>query len=156
MNINCNNLGNKSQVDIDRVLYDIRQLKDRNNTDRQIMEILGIPIPTYQKYIAKIHKLNKEAWLRLTQNEYETELLKLRESLEDTYRKAKALSEDPNRDPMEVLESCSAKDDARLSIVTLLTEGPEMIRKVEGLLSENKKKRKMDTQREDTQEVTTT
>jgi len=78
MNINCNNLGNKSQVDIDRVLYDIRQLKDRNNTDRQIMEILGIPIPTYRRYVAKIHKLNKEAWLRLTQNEYETELLKLR------------------------------------------------------------------------------
>jgi len=57
---------------------------------------------------------------------------------------------------MEVLESCSAKDDARLSIVTLLTEGPEMIRKVEGLLSENKKKRKMDTQREDQEEVTAT
>jgi len=148
----------RSQVDIDRTLGDIRKLKDANNTDRQIMEILAIPIPTYRRYVAKIHKQNKEAWLSLTRNEYETELLKLKGSLEDTYNKAKALSEDPKRDPMEILESCSAKDDARLSIVTLLTEGPEMIRKVEGLLSENKKdkKRKMDTQREDTQEVTIT
>ena len=149
-------MGNKSQVDIDRVLYDIRQLKDSNNTDREIMEILAIPIPTYRRYVAKIHKLNKEAWLRLTQNEYETELLKLRESLEDTFRKAKTLSEDHNRDSLEILEACSAKDDARLSIVHLLTEGPEMIAKVEGLLSENKKKRKMDTQREDQEETTVT
>ena len=149
-------MGNKTQVDIDRVLYDIRQLKDSNNTDKEIMEILAIPIPTYRRYVAKIHKLNKEAWLSVSMNEYESELLKLKGSLEDTYRKAKALSEDTNRDAMEILESCSAKDDARLSIVTLLTEGPEMIRKVEGLLSENKKKRKMDTQREDQEEVTTT
>ncbi len=141
-------MGNKTQVDIDRVLYDIRNLKDANNTDREIMEILAIPIPTYRRYVAKIHKLNKEAWLQVSMNEYETELLKLKGSLEDTYRKAKAISEDVNRDSMEILEACSAKDDARLSIVTLLTEGPEMINKVEGLLSEQKKKRKMDTERE--------
>ena len=146
-------MGNKSQVDIDRVLYDIRNLKDANNTDREIMEILAIPIPTYRRYVAKIHKANKEAWLQVSMNEYETELLKLKGSLEDTYRKAKAISEDVNRDSMEILEACSAKDDARLSIVTLLTEGPEMINKVEGLLTEQKKKRKMDTERE-AEEVT--
>jgi Tfp pilus assembly protein PilE len=146
----------RSQVDIDRTLGDIRKLKDANNTDRQIMDILAIPIPTYRRYVQKIHKQNKEAWLSVSMNEYETELLKLKGSLEDTYRKAKALSEDQKRDSMEILEACSAKDDARLSIVTLLTEGPEMIAKVEGLLSENKKKRKMDTKREDQEEVTTT
>ena len=146
-------MGNKSQVDIDRVLYDIRSLKEKNNTDREIMEILAIPIPTYRRYVAKIHKANKEAWLQVSMNEYETELLKLKGSLEDTYRKAKAISEDVNRDSMEILEACSAKDDARLSIVTLLTEGPEMINKVEGLLTEQKKKRKMDTERE-AEEVT--
>jgi len=141
---------------MDRILHDIRNLKDSNNTDREIMEILAIPIPTYRKYVARIHKQNKEAWLRVTMDEYETELLKLKGSLEDTYRKAKAISETEN-DVISVLEACQAKDDARLSIVHLLTEGPEMIKKVEGLLSENKKdkKRKMDTQREDTQEVIT-
>ena len=149
-------MGNKSQVDIDRVIFDIRSLKERNNTDKEIMEILAIPIPTYRRYVAKIHKLNKEAWLSVSMNEYETELLKLKGSLEDTYRKAKALSEDTNRDAMEILESCSAKDDARLSIVHLLTEGPEMIAKVEGLLSENKKQRKMDIQREEQEETPTT
>ena len=147
-------MGNRSQVDIDRTLYDIRKLKDANNTDRQIMEILAIPLPTYRRYSQKIHKQNKEAWLSLTKNEYETELLKLKESLEDTYRKAKVISEETNRDSMEILEACSAKDDARLSIVTLLTEGPEMINKVEGLLTEQKKKRKMDTERE-AEEVST-
>lgn len=144
----------RSKADIDRTIWDIRKLKDANNTDRQIMEILAIPLPTYRRYSQKIHKQNKEAWLSLTKNEYETELLKLKESLEDTYRKAKVISEETNRDSMEILEACSAKDDARLSIVTLLTEGPEMINKVEGLLSEQKKKRKMDTERE-TEEVST-
>lgn len=149
-------MGNRSQVDIDRTLYDIRKLKDANNTDRQIMEILAIPIPTYRRYVQKIHKQNKEAWLSLTMNEYETELLKLKESLEDTYRKAKAISEIKNDDYISQLEACQHKDDARLSIVHLLTEGPEMIQKVESLLNENKKKRKMDIQREEQEETSTT
>ena len=89
-------------------------------------------------------------------DEYETELLKLKGSLEDTYRKAKAISEWKNDDYISILEACQAKDDARLSIVHLLTEGPEMIKKVEGLLSENKKKRKMDIQREEQEETATT
>ena len=139
---------------MDRILYDIRNLKDSNNTDREIMEILAIPTITYRRYVARIHKQNKEAWLRVTMDEYETELLKLKGSLEDTYRKAKAISE-TEKDVISVLEACQAKDDARLSIVHLLTEGPEMIRKVEGLLSENKKKRKMDIQREEQEETTT-
>src|SRR6185436_1480800 len=146
---------NRSQVDMDRILHDIRNLKDSNNTDREIMEILAIPIPTYRKYVARIHKQNKEAWLRVSMDEYETELLKLKGSLEDTYRKAKAISESEN-DVISVLEACQAKDDARLSIVHLLTEGPEMIKKVEGLLSENKKKRKMDIQREEQEETPST
>ncbi len=141
---------------MDRILHDIRNLKDSNNTDREIMEILAIPtLTTYHRYLSKIHKQNKEAWLRVTMDEYETELLKLKGSLEDTYRKAKAISESEN-DVLSVLEACQAKDDARLSIVHLLTEGPEMIKRVEGLLSENKKKRKMDIQREEQEETSTT
>jgi len=144
----------RSQVDIDRTLSDIRKLKDASNTDNQIMDTLAIPLPTYRRYVARIHKQNREAWLSLTMNEYETELLRLKGSLEHTYKTALAISEDPNR--MDQLDALQAKDDARLSIVHLLTEGPEMIKKVEGLLSnETKKKRKMDIQREEQEEVTT-
>ena len=149
-------MGNKSQVDIDRILYDIRQLKDANNTDKEIMDILAIPIPTYRRYVQKIHKQNKEAWLSLTRNEYETELLKLKGSLEHTYATALKISEDLEESSIDRIAALQSKDDARLSIVHLLTEGPEMIKKVEGLLSENKKQRKMDIQREEQEETSTT
>ena len=146
----------RSQIDIDRTLSDIRKLKDANNTDREIMEILAIPIPSYRRYVAKIHKLNKEAWISATRNEYETELLKLKGSLEHTYATALKISEDIEQDPIDRIAALQSKDDARLSIVHLLTEGPEMIKKVEGLLSENKKQRKMDIQREEQEETSTT
>ena len=103
-----------------------------------------------------IHKLNKEAWLSVSMNEYETELLKLKGSLEHTYATALKISEDIEQDPIDRIAALQSKDDARLSIVHLLTEGPEMIKKVEGLLSENKKQRKMDIQREEQEETPTT
>jgi len=149
-------MGNKSQVDTDRILHDIRQLKDSNNTDREIMDILTIPIYSYRRYCAKIHKQNKEAWLDVTRNEYETELLKLKGSLEHTYATALKISEDIEQDSIDRIAALQSKDDARLSIVHLLTEGPEMIKKVEGLLSETKKQRKMDIQREEQEETPST
>jgi hypothetical protein len=152
-------LGNVSQADIDRKLLDIRKLKETNNTDSQIMDILGIEPATYRRYVHRIHMQDKEAWLLLTSQQYETELIRLKESLESTYRTTIEMLKDiDNKEVLDKLSVLEAKDDARLSIVHLLTEGPEMIKKVEDLLNgrkNSKKKGKMDIQREEQEETTT-
>ena len=152
-------MGNVAQADIDQRLSDIRKLRDANNTDSQIMALLAIEPSTYRKYVHRIHTQDKEAWLLLTSQQYETELLRLKGSLEDTYRITKAMAESiDDKEVLDKLSALEAKDDARLSIVHLLTEGPEMIKKVEDLLNgrkNSKKKRKMDIQREEQEETTT-
>ena len=51
--------------------------------------------------------------------------------LEDTYLKAKQLSEN-EKDVRTILEALDAKDNARVNIVMLLIEGPQLIQKVQG------------------------
>jgi hypothetical protein len=145
--------GNHSKDDIERILLDIRQLKAQSNTDNQIMETLSIPLRTYRRYLVRIYKDDKIVWLSLARTQLEPELLRLKESFESTYKRALELS---NQDDERVLEALYTKDDARMNIVKLLVEGPKYVQEVEGLLNETKKKRKMDIQREEQEEITVT
>jgi hypothetical protein len=62
-----------------------------------------------------------------------TELLRMKQSLEETYKIAKDMAEDPKcEDRLAALQS---KDDARLSIIHLLSEYPDFIRKVQPEIS---------------------
>lgn len=88
-----------------------------------------LELRTYQRHIKRIGEEDKAVWYSIIRDELATELLRLRSSLEETYLIAKGLAEDPQYN--NKLEALQAKDDARLSIVHLLTEGPEMMVKVE-------------------------
>lgn len=96
------------------------------------MNTLKIPLRTYRRYTASIHKQNQEIWYSLVRDELCTELLKLRSSLEDTYKIAKELCEKPDLGTGDTLEALQAKDSARLSVVQLLVEGTSYLAKVQG------------------------
>jgi hypothetical protein len=81
-----------TRTDRDRAIASIRQLKKEDRNDKEIMDTLGIPLRTYRRYVAEIHKDDKMAWLLTSRTQLEPELLKLKESLEGTYRRALALS----------------------------------------------------------------
>ena len=108
-----------------RILADIRSLRKQNKSDLEIRNTLGIKLRMWQRYVKRLHDEDKEIWRSLVQNELESELLRLRSSLEDTYRIASDMAE--HGDEFNKLEACKAKDDARLSIVQLLKEGPDYI-----------------------------
>ena len=112
----------KSYIDVDRTILDIQKLKSESKTDTEIMEILGLPLPTYRKYNARIHKHNKEIWNQIATTELHTEYLRLKESLEESYHIAREIAQD--KDHPFCLDAIQVKDDARLSIVELLQEGP--------------------------------
>ena len=66
----------------------------------------------------------------MTSNELITQLLRLKESPEETYLKAKAMSEKEDLDCDSILNSLEVKNNARIDIIKLLSnEGPEIIRK---------------------------
>ncbi len=114
-----------------RIEKDIRTLRDSNKTDVEIRALLGLELRTYQNYLKKIHEEDQAIWYSITSNEMATELLRLKACLEDTYLKAKQLSEN-EKDVGTILEGLDAKDNARVNIVMLLIEGPHLIEKVQG------------------------
>jgi hypothetical protein len=56
------------------------------------MDTLGIPLRSYRIYVSEIHKDDKIAWLLTSRTQLEPELLKLKESFENTYDRALELS----------------------------------------------------------------
>lgn len=121
-----------SQNKVLRKQKDISQLMQQGKTSQEIMDLLGIPLRSYRRYTAAIHKQNQKAWYSLVRDELATELLKLRASLEESYHIALTLSKKPGLDTMDVLAALRAKDDSRLSQIQMLVEGLEWINKVEG------------------------
>ena len=114
--------------EVQRIKKDIRSLRDSGRSDIEIGETLGLDLRTYQKYTHIIHLEDQQVWLSITQEQMGTELLRMKQSLEETYKIAKQMALDPEYE--DRLSALQAKDDARLSIVHLLSEYPYFIRKI--------------------------
>ena len=109
-------------------IQDVSQLMQQDKTDAEIISILKIPQRTLTRYKQRICDQNKQIWAKLVEEQLEGALIKLKDSLESTYQISLAMSEDPEcKDRIEALH---CKDDARLSIVQLLSEYSEFKRKV--------------------------
>jgi hypothetical protein len=65
-------------------------------------------------------------WRKITHTQLESELPRLKQSLEDTYVITKRISES-DRPTNEILEALNAKDNARINIVRLLVDGPPLV-----------------------------
>jgi hypothetical protein len=113
---------------VQRIEKDIRALRDSGKNDIEIRETLGIELRTYQRYMHKIHLEDQMVWLSITQEQLGSELLRLKSSLEETYRISLAMAKDPKYE--DKIEALHCKDDARLSIIHLLSEYPDFIRKI--------------------------
>jgi hypothetical protein len=117
----------KSNSEVKRVLTDIRSLKEQNKNDKEIRDILGLKVRMYQRYVKRVHELDQEIWRKITYTQLESELLKLKQSFEDTYIITKRISESDDKPTQEILEALNAKDNARLNIVRLLVDGPPLV-----------------------------
>ena len=116
-----------------KITDDIRKYRRDpfNYTDKQIQSQLGLTERMWYRYNKIVNEQDKEIWLSITRTHLETELLNLKESLEDTYRIALYESNRKDIEVSDKLACLQAKDDARLSIVQLLTEGPDYIKHVD-------------------------
>lgn len=113
--------------DVQRLEQDIRQLLNEDKDDSQIRQILKIELRTYQRYMKRIHKQNRELRLGITKDELASELLRLRASLSYTYRYCMDKLNDPNIPSAELLEWLHEKDNARMNLVKILTDYPREV-----------------------------
>ena len=116
---------------VQRIEKDIRTLRDSGKSDIEIRETLGLELRTYQKYTHKIHEEDQKVWFSIAQEQLGSELIRLKNSLEHSYRIALAMSENEKVEIGERLEALNKKNDSRLSIIHLLSEFPEFIRKIQ-------------------------
>jgi hypothetical protein len=114
--------------EVERIVKDIRSLALEGKSDSDIRALLGLELRMYQKYTKRIHEEDKQVWYDIASQELESELLRLRTCLNNTYNIAKKLSEDETAKIDERLEACQAASDARLSLVQILREYPIFIK----------------------------
>lgn len=113
----------------ERIIKDIRSLRDSGKNDIEIRALLGIELRTYQRYTKTIYEEDKQVWYDIASQELESELLRLRSCLNNSYNIAKKISEDENANISDRLEACNVANDNRLSLVQILREYPEFKRK---------------------------
>ena len=118
----------KKKPPTERIIKDIRSLREQNKPDSEIREMLGIELRTYQRYTKTIYEEDKQIWHDIASQELESELLKLRTCLNNSYNIAKKMSEDENAEIGERLEACQAAADFRISQVQILREYPVFIK----------------------------
>ena len=114
----------------ERIIADIRTLRDNGKSDQEIRALLKIrDLVHSQRHIRpSINKISKYGF-PLPKNNLETELLRMKNALEETYRISLAMAKDPEYE--DRLNTLQQKDDARLSIIHLLVEYPDFVRKME-------------------------
>ena len=104
----------------ERIIKDIRSLRDSGKSDEEIRNLLGIELRTFQRYTKTIYEEDQTLWLSITQEQYSTELLKLHSCLNYSYNIAKQLSEDSKLPCQDRLAAIQSMLDSRLSLVQLL------------------------------------
>lgn len=126
----------KKKPPTERIIKDIRSLRDSGKSDIEIRELLGIELRTFQRYTKTIYEQDQEVWISITRNELASELLKLRSCLNDSYKIAKQLSEDTKLECEDRLSALQSMLDSRISMVQLLRD-VDMIREIEIQPSQN-------------------
>ena len=118
----------KSKVNVLRIEQDIRALLEQRKSSQEIMDILSIPERTFRRYCALIYRQDQKTWASITKHQLASSLLKLRSSLEETYDISREMALDPKCE--DRLGALASMNDARLSIIHLLVEYPDFIRKI--------------------------
>jgi len=71
----------------------------------------------YQRYVKRIHETDQEIWQKIACTQLESELLRLKQSLKETYTISKKISESKGRSTEDILAALYTKDNPRLNIV---------------------------------------
>lgn len=116
------------KAQIDTILTDIRGLMQQNVPDKEIINTLAIPARTLYRHKKRILQQNQKLWRELTSQYLETELLRLKDSLEYLYEVSLELAK--KEDYEDRIGAAQSAADARLSLVQLLLD-PEIIQKVQ-------------------------
>jgi UDP-glucose 6-dehydrogenase len=113
---------------VQRLLLDIRRLRDQDKTDSEVKEILGVGIRMYQDYMKRIREEDKIMWDTIIKHELESEILSVRGTMLYCVRYAKEQLKDKNTPSADKLEWINTLQGTRTNILKLLVEGPEYLR----------------------------
>ena len=117
--------GNKrSKEDQFKLMKEIRKLLSIKN-DYEIMKILGIPNSTFYRYKSMIHKENKELWSKALIEPLESRVLRIYDTLEESFRISKKIADNENNKPMDRIKASKEMVNAQYSILRLLKMGPD-------------------------------
>jgi hypothetical protein len=113
---------------VQRLLLDIRRLRDQDKTDSEVREILSISLRMYQDYMKRIREEDKIIWDTIIKHELESEILSVRDTMLYCCRYAKEQLKDKNISSSDKLEWINTLQGTRTNMLKLLVEGPEYLK----------------------------
>jgi hypothetical protein len=116
-----------------RITEEIRKYRRDpfNYSDIQIQYKLGLTDRMWFRYNKIVLEQDKKIWLSFTRSHLETEFLKLKYALEETYRIALYEANRKDIAVLDKLECLQVKDDARINVIRLLLDGPGFLKEIE-------------------------
>jgi hypothetical protein len=123
--------GNKrSESEVRNAINEIRKMIGLNMPDKKIIERLKIPKSTFYRYKSRIYNEDRELWEKVSIEPLESRALKLKESLEHTYRIAREIASNNRNPPRVTLYACKKMVEAQFNIIQLLVKGPNSIERI--------------------------
>jgi hypothetical protein len=123
--------GNKrSESEVRNAINEIRKMIGLNMPDKKIIERLKIPNSTFYRYKSRIYNEDRELWEKVSIEPLESRALKLKESLEHTYRIAREIASNNRNPPRVTLYACKKMVEAQFNIIQLLVKGPNSIERI--------------------------
>jgi hypothetical protein len=113
---------------VQRLLLDIRRLRDQDKPDSEVREILGISLRMYQDYMKRIREEDKIMWDTIIKHELESEILSVRDTMLYCCGYAKEQLKDKNVPSADKLEWINTLQGTRTNMLKLLVEGPEYLK----------------------------
>jgi hypothetical protein len=92
--------------------------------DHEIMNILGIPNSTFYRYKSLIHREDKELWSKVRFETLESRLLRIHQTLEDSFRISRGMAFNEKARPMDRIKASKRMVNAQYNILRLLKMGP--------------------------------
>ncbi|MGH9972704.1 MAG: LuxR C-terminal-related transcriptional regulator [Nitrososphaeraceae archaeon] len=110
-------------------LVQIRKLQDEQKTNREISDIMNIPMRTVEFYVRRIYDQDKEVWEKLETESLESRALIIKRKYEELAEICEAILDHDQRSPRDRLEAGKTLFACHLNIYNMIKNGPLMTSK---------------------------
>jgi len=105
-------------------LEQVRKLQDENKTNKEIAEIMKIPLRTVLFYVKRIHDQEKTKWQEIEKESLISRALTIKKKYEELAKLCEIILHDEKKAPRDRIEAGKTMIACHLNIYNMIKDGP--------------------------------